>query len=340
METMRLGRTGMMVSRTSFGVLPIQRTPMPEAVRILRRAFDSGINFYDTARGYTDSEQKIGSALHDVRDRIFIATKSLSLTRDGLLRDLETSLRELRTDYVDVLQIHNPRLLPDPDDAGDYYAGMLEARQKGMTRFLGLTNHSLEIATRAAESGLFDTIQFPLCHISSPADLALSDLCRRLDLGLIAMKPLSGGLLTEARTAFSFFRQYDNIVPIWGFQRMDELEEMLDLEAGPPALDDRMLATIERDRRELSDEFCRACGYCLPCPADIQIPMVARMSLILKRMPAEQFLTPEWREKMNLVESCVECGNCRERCPYELVPPALMRKSLRQYEEHLENMSK
>lgn len=330
-----LGRTGLRVTRTAFGVLPLQRTEKEEAARILRAAYDAGINFYDTARGYTDSEEKIGYALSDVRDSIVIATKSGAKDRKGLLDHLETSLRELKTDYVDILQLHNAAP-PDPNDSESAYAGLVEAREKGLTRFIGITCHSREHAYAAVASGLFDTLQYPLCHLSQEDDLALIEKCREANVGFIAMKPLSGGLITNVRAAFAFLRQYETVVPIWGMQRMSELEEILKLDANPPVLDDEMWAVIERDRRELAGEFCRACGYCLPCAADIPIPMAARMHLLLRRMPYKQFLSDEWYEKMRRIENCTECGACRERCPYGLDTPALLRKSLLDYEEFYE----
>jgi aryl-alcohol dehydrogenase-like predicted oxidoreductase len=332
METTRLGRTNLTVTRTAFGVLPLQRTEAAEATRILRRAFDAGLNIYDTARAYTDSEEKIGRALGDVRDRIIIATKSMAATKAGVLTDLETSLRHLRTDYVDILQLHNPGPLPDPADPDSSYAGLLEARAQGKIRFLGVTNHSLPRAVAAVDSGLYDTLQFPVSHISNDEDLAIIDRCRARDIGLIAMKPLCGGLLTTARTAFAFLRQYDYLVPIWGMQRMSELEEILALDAAPPALDAATWTAIERDRAELAGAFCRACGYCLPCPAEIPIPMAARMKLLLRRMPAAQFLTDDWREKMTLIRGCTDCGHCHAHCPYGLDTPALLRAMLDDYE--------
>ena len=333
MEKTRLGRTGLMVTRTAFGVLPLQRTEKAEAARILRRACDAGINFYDTARGYTDSEEKIGCALAPVRAQVVIATKSGVTTREKLLADLATSLRQLQTDHVDLLQLHNPAQFPDPNDAQSAYAGLLAAREKGLTRFLGLTNHRLEVAIQAVESGLYDTVQYPLSFLSSEKELALVLKCRARDVGLIGMKPLCGGLITDVRAAFAFLRQYDNLVPIWGFQRMTELEEFLRLDAAPPALDDDLWAQIRRDRKDLTGDFCRACGYCLPCAAEVPIPMAARMSLLLRRMPFRHFLSAEWREKMHRIENCKNCGKCRERCPYGLDTPRLLRRMLQDYDE-------
>ncbi|MCE5200700.1 MAG: aldo/keto reductase [Armatimonadota bacterium] len=333
MEVTRLGRTNLNVTRTAFGVLPLQRVEKQEAARILRRAYDAGITFYDTARAYTDSEEKIGYALSDVRDEIIIATKSGSTTKTGVLSDLEASLRTLKTDYIDIYQLHNPSVVPDPNDPESSYAALIEARDKGMVRFIGITNHSLERAREAIESGLFDTLQYPLCHISSPDDLSLIEQCKSADMGLIAMKPFSGGLITNARAAFAFFHQYENVVPIWGMQRMNELEEILALDANPPTLDQDLLQAIEHDRKELANDFCRACGYCLPCPADIPIPMAARMGLLLRRMPYQQFMNDNWNETMHRIENCLNCGHCKSHCPYGLDTPMLLKKMLTDYEE-------
>lgn len=333
MELTRLGRTNLNVTRTAFGVLPLQRVEKNEAARILRRAYDAGITFYDTARAYTDSEEKIGLALSDVRDNIIIATKSAATTKSGVLSDLETSLRKLKTDHVDILQLHNPASLPDPNDPESSYVGLLEAQRKGMIRFLGMTNHSLERARDAVKSGLYDTLQYPLCHIAAQDDLSIIDECKTADIGLIAMKPFSGGLITNARAAFAFFRQYENVVPIWGMQRMSELEQILDLDADPPQLNEELISAIEHDRKELASDFCRACGYCLPCPAEIPIPMAARMGLLLRRMPYEQFLTDDWKEQMHRIEKCIDCGHCKSHCPYGLDTPALLKKMLADYED-------
>jgi len=325
-----------MVTRTAFGVLPLQRTEISEAVRILKRAYDAGITLYDTARSYTDSEEKIGRALSDVRASIVIATKTGARTRSALLADLETSLRMLRTDYVDILQLHTPPAVPDPEDPDSSYSGLVEAQQKGMARFIGFTNHSLERARAAADSGLYDVIQYPLCSLSNDEDLAVIEQCGAADIGLLAMKPLSGGLLTNIRAAFAFLRRYENVVPLWGAQTMGELEELIALDADPPRLDAGMLDEIEQDRRDLAGRFCRGCGYCLPCPADIPIPMAARMGLLLRRMPFKQFLSEEWRESMRRIEDCQDCGHCRERCPYELDIPALLKQMLEDYERFTE----
>lgn len=322
-----------MVSRSGFGAIPIQRISIDASTRLLRRAFEQGINFFDTAKGYTDSEEKIGHALRDVRSQIIIATKSPASDKKGVLEDIDNSLRRLQTDYIDILQLHNPTYVPRPGDEHGMYDGLLEAKASGKIRFLGLTNHRLNVAAEAVESDLYDTIQFPFNLLSTAKDLELIQTAQQHDVGAIAMKALSGGLITNAASAFAFLRQYDNVVPIWGIELESQLDEFLAFEQQPPVLDDAMRQSIERDRKELSGGFCRACGYCLPCPVDIPIPMAARMALLMRRMPYQQFLSDEWKEKMERIPKCIDCRQCASRCPYELDTPALLKREYAAYQE-------
>ena len=335
METFRLNGTDLTISRTGFGGLPIQRVGFDTARTILRQAYDSGITFFDTARGYSDSEEKIGYSLADVRANIVIATKTGGPDKATLLKHLETSLKNLRTDYVDILQLHNPSSLSDPDDPDTAYAGLVEAKKKGMVRFIGMSNHKLDVALQAVESGLYSTIQFPLSHISAAEDLALIDKCKDKQVGIIAMKALCGGLITNTKAAFAFLRQYENVVPIWGIQRVSELEDILGHEQQLPALNDEQLRAIEKDRQELAGDFCRGCGYCLPCAEDIPIPTAARMAMLLKRAPTAGLVSEAYQERMAKVENCTECGQCRERCPYHLDTPRLIKKMYKDYQAYL-----
>ncbi|MGV8056750.1 MAG: aldo/keto reductase [Smithellaceae bacterium] len=333
MKKVKLGRTNLWVTKTAFGVLPLQRVEMTEAIRILRKAYASGINFYDTARAYTDSEEKIGNALSDVRKNIIIATKTQACTKDLVLKDLETSLKKLKTDYIDIYQLHNHDELPTKDDKESLYDALLKAKESGTIRFIGLTNHRRSLALEAIKSSMFDTIQFPLSLLSTKEDLQLIEACKQQNIGLIAMKALSGGLITNIPAAVAFLNQYENVVPIWGIQRETELNQFIELENNPPILDEAMQKQIEKDRSELSGNFCRACGYCMPCPVEIPINMAARMSLILLRMPYQRFLTDDWHREMMKIEDCTECGNCKDQCPYKLDTPELLRYNLSFYKE-------
>jgi len=331
MEKMRLGRTNIMASRSGFGALPIQRISFEEAGRILNKAYDSGINFFDTARAYTDSEEKIGYALSRVRNHIFIATKSMAKDKKSLLSDIETSLRLLKTDWIDIYQLHFVQNYPDYDDPDGIYQGLLEAKEKGYIRFLGITSHRLDLALKAAREERFDTVQFPLNSLASEEDLKLIGLCREKDIGLIAMKGMSGGLLTNAASTFAFLRQYDNVLPIWGIQKESELDEFLGFEKNPPVLDQAMWETIRKDREELSGSFCRGCGYCLPCPAQIPIPTAARMLFFLKRAPYQTYMTDQVKAEMERINDCIHCNNCKDHCPYGLDTPNLLQYMLSEY---------
>lgn len=332
MEKMRLGKTEIMASRTGFGALPIQRISINDAAFLLKKAYDNGINFFDTARAYTDSEEKIGYALSNVRKNIFIATKTAATDKKSLFKDLETSLRLLKTDYIDIYQLHNPASI-DYDDPDGIYAGLCEAKRKGLVRFIGLTNHRLNLALEAASSGHFDTIQFPLSMLSSDEDIKLIDECRKNDVGLIAMKAMSGGLIRRPDAAFAFLRQFPNVLPIWGVQRERELDEFLRYENNPPVLDDAMRQLIKKERLELSGDFCRGCGYCKPCPAGIPIETAARLTLLMSRSPYQPYLSDEFKEQMDRIEKCTGCGHCRRHCPYGLDTPALLRRNLEEYRE-------
>lgn len=335
MDFVTLGRTGLTAAKNGFGALPVQRVDMAAAERLLRKAYDGGINFFDTARAYTDSEEKIGRALGDVRNKIILATKTGASDAGEFRKNLDTSLVLLKTDYIDLYQFHNISPAPKPGDASGLYEAMLEARRFGKIRFIGITAHHLKTAREAVESGLYDTVQFPFSYLSSEEEIALTVLCREREVGFIAMKALSGGLITNARAAVAFMAQYDNALPIWGVQRERELDEFLALQKSPPELDGVLRATIEADRAALRGEFCRGCGYCMPCPAEIQIHTCARMSLLIRRSPSAQHLTEASQAMMGKIEDCTHCGQCVSKCPYGLDTPALLAKNHEDYKEIL-----
>ena len=331
MVTVRLGKTGITVNKNGFGALPIQRTEKEEAVRLLHKAFDGGIDFYDTARMYTDSEEKLGAAFSDRRRRVTISSKTGAATAEGFWKDLETTLRNLKTDYLDLYQFHNPAFCPKPDDDSGIYDAALEAKKKGMILHIGITNHRLNVAQEAIDSGLYETLQFPFCYLSGEAEFQLLEGCRRQNMGFLSMKALSGGLITNAAAAYAFQAQYPETLPLWGIQRERELDEFLSFVNNPPVMNEEFSAVIEKDRSELLGDFCRGCGYCMPCSAGIEINNCARMSLLLRRAPSAGYLTPEWQEKMKKIEECVHCGACKKKCPYGLDTPELLKKNYEDY---------
>ena len=336
MQTVTLGRTGIVAQKNGFGALPIQRVSADYAGMLLKKALAAGVNFFDTARSYSDSEEKIGLALSQDREKFYLATKTPSTTVEGFWQDLETSLRLLKTDYIDVYQFHNPAFCPKPGDGTGLYEAMLEARDQGKIRFIGITNHRLHVAEEAAASGLYDTLQFPFCYLATDRDIALVNLCKEKGVGFISMKGLSGGLITNAAAAYAWQAQFDNALPIWGVQREEELDQFLSFIENPPAMEDpEIQATIEKDRKELIGNFCRACGYCMPCPAGIVINQCARMSQLIRRSPSTGWLTPESQAMMRKINDCLECGQCKSKCPYGLDTPTLLKQNLEDYENIL-----
>ncbi|MGN1350649.1 MAG: aldo/keto reductase [Anaerovoracaceae bacterium] len=337
MSNIRLGKTEIITDKTGFGALPIQRISDADAVRLLKKAYDHGVTFFDTARFYTDSEHKVGLAFSHMRDKVFIATKTMCKNVEEFWQQLETSLRELNTDYVDLYQFHNPSFCPKPGDGSGLYEAMLQAKEQGKIRHIGITNHRQAVALEAIASGLYETLQFPFNYLASPEDEEIVRRCKEADMGFIAMKGMSGGLITNSAAAFAFLNQpqYDHVLPIWGVQRESELEEFLSYIKNPPGMTKEIRAVIEHDRTELIGEFCRGCGYCMPCPVNIEINNCARMSLMIRRAPQAGQLTPEMQEKMMNIENCIHCGQCREKCPYGLDTPALLAKNLADYKEIL-----
>ncbi len=337
MQTIRLGKTEIVTNKNGFGALPIQRVTEEEAVYLIRKAYEGGITFFDTARFYTDSEVKLGVAFRGIREKVFIASKTAAVTVDAFWKDLEMTLSNLETDYLDIYQFHNPAFCPKPGDESGVYDAMLEAKQQGKVRHIGITNHRLAIVLEAVESGLYETLQFPFSYLATEKEIELVEKCREKDMGFIAMKALSGGLITNSKAAYAYQALYKDILPIWGVQRESELDEFLSYIENPPVMDQELQAVIDKDRQELLGEFCRGCGYCMPCPVGIEINNCARMTLLLRRAPLELQLTPQMQEKMMLIEKCLQCGKCKSKCPYQLDTPALLAKNLDDYKTVLMN---
>jgi len=335
MRSITLGKTGICVPQNAFGALPIQRTEKTEAVRILRRAFEGGMLYFDTARGYSDSEEKLGEAFDGMWDKLYIATKTHAHTPEAFWKDLDTSLSLLKTDHIDVYQFHQAPQCYAPGDGTGLYECMLEAKEQGKIRHIGLTAHKIEVAMEAAASGLYETIQFPFSYLSSDKDKELVALCRKNDVGFICMKGLAGGLITRSEAAMAFMTQYDNCLPIWGVQRMSELEEWLSYMTDTPEMTDELRAYIEKEKADLAGDFCRGCGYCMPCPMGIKINNCARMSLMIRRAPTAAWTNDTWQAEMKKIETCINCRQCTKKCPYELSTPELLKKNYEDYKKVL-----
>ena len=334
MREITLGKTGIRVPQNAFGALPIQRVDMNTAVRLLRGAYDGGMRFFDTARAYSDSEEKMGEAFMGMRDKIYISSKTMAKTPEKFREDLETTLRNLRTDYLDIYQFHCVSQCYRPGDGTGMYEAMVEAKEQGKVRHIGITAHLIGVAEEIVESGLYETLQFPFCYLATDRDIKLVQAAEKADIGFIAMKGLSGGLLTDSTACMAFMSDY-NVLPIWGIQRDEELAEWLSFFDKNVKMTDEIATFIEEDRKSLMGEFCRGCGYCAPCTVGIQINNCARMSQLIRRAPSANFLSEEWQGLMMKIEECVDCGVCKTRCPYGLDIPTLLRKNLADYKDIL-----
>ena len=333
MKTVALGRTGITVPQNAFGALPIQRISTADAVMLLRKAYDGGMRFFDTARAYSDSEGKVGIAFDRMRDKVFISTKTGATTKEKFWEDLETSLRLLKTDYIDIYQLHCAAKCYVEGD--DLYECMKEAKKQGKIRHIGITAHKIGVAEDIIKCGLYETLQFPFSYLASDRDIKLVQDCEKAGMGFIAMKGLSGGLLTDSKACMAFMSEF-SALPIWGIQRESELDEWLSFFEQEAVMTDEIRDFIENDRKQLLGDFCRGCGYCMPCTVEITINQCARMSQMIRRAPSKNWLTDFWQKEMLKIESCVECGVCKTRCPYELDIPNLLKKNLKDYKEILE----
>ena len=343
MKNITLGSTGITVPQNGFGALPIQRISKENAVKLFRRAYLGGMRYFDTARGYTDSEEKLGLAFGDgwlKREEIYIASKSHAKTPEDLMKDLETSLRLLKTDYIDVYQFHNLSQCYRSGDGTGMYECMTEAKKQGKIRHISATTHKLGVAREIAESGLYETLQYPMSYLAEDKEIDLIRICNRNNVGFVCMKGLAGGLITNARAAMAFMSQFDGLIPIWGIQRERELDDWLSFMDEAPVLDDVLRAYIERERQELMGSFCRGCGYCMPCTVGIKINNCNRMSLMIRRAPNASWLGERWQAEMAKIDECVDCRQCVSKCPYELDIPNLLRKNLEDYRNVLAGETK
>ena len=330
MRNITLGKTGITVPQNAFGALPVQRVTLGTAVHLLRGAYDGGMRFFDTARAYSDSEEKVGVAFEGMRDKIILASKTQAKTADKFWEDLETSLKLLKTDHLDLYQLHCVPQCYRPGDGTGLYEAMVEAKEQGKILHIGITAHEIGVAEEIVASGLYETLQFPFSYLATDRDIALVKSCEEAGMGFIAMKGLSGGLLTNADACMAFMSQYPAL-PIWGIQRQEELEAWLKFFKEDISMTPEIAAFIEEDRKQLLGDFCRGCGYCMPCTVGIEINNCARMSQMVRRAPSSDWLNDHWQAEMAKIEECVDCGVCKTRCPYELDTPNLLRKNLADY---------
>jgi hypothetical protein len=321
MEKIRLGRTGMMVSRLGFGGIPIQRDTEEEAVAVVKRCLDLGINYIDTANGYSTSEERIGKAVAGRRNKVYIATKTGGRTREEVEKHLALSLQRLQTDYIDLYQFHgvnNQKHLDLILESNGLLKVVEKAQKDGKIRHIGITSHQIDIARKAVASDHFETIMFPFNFVTDEAATELIPLARQHDVGFIAMKPLAGGMLDNAAIAFKYLFQFPDIIPIPGIEKTSEIDEIAGILEHSPKLSKADKTQMDRMKAELGKEFCHRCDYCQPCTAEIPISTVMTSPSFAKRLPEERFYSDMIVKAMEAAAKCVDCGKCEERCPYKL----------------------
>lgn len=338
MRKVRLGRSGLMVSQVGFGGIPIQRLSEEDSIAVIRRCIDLGVTFFDTAHGYTTSEERIGRAIAGRRDGLVLATKSGARDAETFREEMALSLRRLGVEHIDLMQFHGVSdeqgyqqiLAP-----GGAMEAAREAQAAGHIGHLGVSSHSMDLAKELVKSGHFETLMFPFNFMSDQPAKELIPLCREHDVGFIAMKPMGGGLLENATVAFKYLRQFADVVPIPGIEKIEEMAEIISVVEGPRELTEQELAEIEERRKELGPRFCRRCGYCQPCEQGIRIPMVLSILSFVKRMPPERAFSGRMAEGVARFEDCIDCGECEARCPYNLPIREMMRDIVTRYREQL-----
>ena len=329
LRTMDLGRSGLKVSELGCGGIPIMRVGLEEAKNIIRHCFQLGIRFFDTAHVYSDSEQKMGSALERVRGEVVLATKVWAKDAAGAAKELATSFDRLRTKRIDLIQCHNVSNQPDLDRVmgpGGAYEALAQAKAEGRVEAIGFSSHNPDIAVKAMRTGKFSTVQFPFNFIESDPQEKVFPVARELGMGIIAMKPLGGGLLDRADWCFRFLQQYPDVVPIPGIQSLEEINEIVGYYRERRSLGQADREQMRRIRNELGSRFCHRCEYCMPCEQGVQIPKVLLIKSQVRRFSPKQlvFIT---KDAVASVEQCAECGECVEKCPYHLPIPDMLKEN-------------
>ncbi|WP_459129827.1 aldo/keto reductase [Guggenheimella bovis] len=329
-EKRKLGQTGLLISALSIGGIPFQRVDAKVTTEILARAKDLGINFIDTARGYTTSEEFIGEALQKVgRDNFYLATKSMK--RDSsILEDLETSLRNLKTDHIDLYQFHNISKKEDFDrifEKDGAYECILQKKKEGVIGHIGFTSHSVDLLKEAIHSGKFETVQFPYNAVESQGQ-ALLEEAHQKGLGVLIMKPFAGGAIQNKSLALRYLMEKDFIsAMIPGIDSIEELEENVKSVDPYIPLSNEERMTLEEETTELGEHFCRRCGYCMPCTAGINIPQIFLFEGYYTRYDLKEWTLERLKGLQKTQDDCIECGVCETRCPYQLPIREMMKNA-------------
>ena len=320
MEYRILGKSGLKVSRLGFGGIPIQRIDAEGTRQLMHQLKDAGVNYIDTARGYTVSEEYLGYALEGIREHFILATKSMAKTKEAMAADIETSLRNLRTDYIDLYQLHNPAAasLDQIFAPGGAFEALLEARDAGKIRHIGVTTHSVELFAKFVEMDWVETIMFPYNIVENQAEELIAK-CAEKNIGFICMKPMAGGAIEDGRLALRYIAANDNVTEIIpGMAEPQELEENIAAINDTFPLTEEEKAAIDKVKASLGTQFCRRCNYCAPCTVGINIPGVFLFEGYLSRYGLGDWAKSRYATLEHTASDCIECGACEPRCPYNL----------------------
>lgn len=335
MKYVNLGKTGLQISRMGLGGIPVQRIDAAGTKVLLHELKEMGVNYIDTARGYTVSEAYLGEALEGIREDFILATKSMARTKEAMAKDIETSLTNLRTDHIELYQVHNPGMadLEKVTGAGGALEALMEAKEAGKIAHIGLTAHSAEVFEKALELPWVETIMFPYNIVESQGS-ELIEKCKEKGIGFIAMKPLAGGAIEDARLALRFICANPAVtVVIPGMYSVEEAKQNEEAVADDVPLTEEELTAMDKVREQLGTNFCRRCNYCAPCSVGISIPNVFLFAGYLERYGLGDWAKDRYSSLAAKAGDCIECGECETRCPYQLPIREMMKKAAAEFGE-------
>jgi uncharacterized protein len=321
MQKVRLGKSGLEVTKVGFGGIPIQRITEEEAIKVVRRALDLGVDWIDTANGYGTSEERIGKAVGPYdRNSFKLFTKSHPTTAAEAKEQLQLSFDRLRVDHIDLYQFHCINTIEEWDlmQQNGIVDVIAEAKKRGRIGHIGLSSHYLGAMLSILDSEIIEIIQWPFNFIVKSQGLEVIEKCKANDVGFIGMKPFGGGMLDHARACIRFLMQYPTVAIDPGIETVEEIEEVVSLAKANESLSEEERGYIERMKQELGTKFCRRCGYCSPCPQGVSIIALMTMESLIKRMPAEQIASGWIAEAGESFANCNRCGQCEPKCPYNL----------------------
>jgi len=338
----KLGQTEIKSFPIGFGGIPIQRVNERKAIEIIREAVKQGINFFDTARAYTDSEEKIGKSLSDIDKKIYISTKTPANTKKAALKDVKKSLENLQRDKIDIYHLHNvsdektyQKMVLNPNSA---LSGLKEAKRMGLIEHIGITGHSIELLKKALKTGQFSVTMFCYNFIENECENDFLDFCRSKNIGMIAMKPFAGGRLNDASINLKYILQQNDVLAIPGMEKIEEVRENVSIVNNQNVLTDKERELMDYYKEKFTTQFCRRCGYCQPCPEGVNIPIILRAQSFINRMPEKDLKNGEKAvyKAFQTAYNCINCEVCIEKCPYNLPIPRLIEKNINIIEKFLQ----